>query len=63
MAFSQASLDNLNEKFDDDDHKYTARHFRPNIVVGDGCPAFDEDRWSRLRIGTVTFVAVKPCTR
>jgi hypothetical protein len=38
--------------------------FRPNLVVS-GAPAWAEDGWlgHRLRIGTVTFRAVKPCDR
>lgn len=36
--------------------------FRPNLVVG-GAPAWAEDRWRRVRIGTTTFRAVKACER
>ena len=38
--------------------------FRPNVVVA-GAPAWAEDDWvgRRLRIGTVTFRAPKPCDR
>lgn len=38
------------------------RRFRPNLVVS-GAPAWDEDRWRRLRIGETTFRAVKACER
>lgn len=36
--------------------------FRPNLVL-DGCEAFDEDRWSRFRIGEITFQAGGPSVR
>lgn len=36
--------------------------FRPNLVV-EGCDAFAEDGWKRLRIGTVELAVVKPCAR
>lgn len=36
--------------------------FRPNLVI-DGCPAFAEDSWNRIRIGGVTFQMVTPCAR
>jgi hypothetical protein len=38
------------------------RRFRPSVVVDTEVP-FDEDRWTRLRIGTVAFRAVKRCDR
>ncbi len=36
--------------------------FRPNVVV-EGPPAWDEDGWSRIRLSSVPFDAVKPCSR
>ena len=36
--------------------------FRPNVVVGGAAP-WAEDGWRRLRIGEVTFRAVKGCDR
>jgi hypothetical protein len=36
--------------------------FRPNVVVT-GAPPWAEDRWRRIRIGTVPFRVVKPCGR
>lgn len=36
--------------------------FRPNVVVS-GAPAWAEDGWRRLRIGSVTFRSVKGCPR
>lgn len=36
--------------------------FRPNLVVA-GAEPWDEDRWRVVRIGSVIFDVVKPCTR
>ena len=36
--------------------------FRPNLVIS-GCEPFAEDSWRRIRIGTVAFDVVKPCSR
>jgi uncharacterized protein YcbX len=36
--------------------------FRPNVVVTGSAP-FEEDRWTRLRIGEVDFHVAKPCQR
>jgi len=40
----------------------TMRRFRPNIVIGGAAP-WAEDEWRRVRIGTVVFRVVKPCSR
>lgn len=36
--------------------------FRPSLVVR-GAPAWDEDRWRRIRVGRAVFRAVKGCDR
>jgi uncharacterized protein len=36
--------------------------FRPNVVVA-GTPPWAEDRWRRIRVGSVTFRVAKPCGR
>ncbi|SDS43264.1 hypothetical protein SAMN04488543_1720 [Friedmanniella luteola] len=36
--------------------------FRPNLVVA-GAPAWEEDRWRRVRVGDVTLRVVKACER
>ena len=36
--------------------------FRPNLVVA-GCGPFEEDTWTRIRVGGVVFRAGGPCIR
>jgi hypothetical protein len=38
------------------------QRFRPSVVVS-GAPAWDEDAWRRIRVGTVAFRSVKGCDR
>jgi uncharacterized protein YcbX len=59
LLISQASLDDLNARLD---QPVPMNRFRPNLVVS-GCEAFDEDRWQRIRIGTLEFDVAKPCSR
>ena len=37
--------------------------FRPNLVVDGGLEPFEEDHWTRVRVGAVTFRVVKPVDR
>ncbi|GAA0363994.1 MOSC domain-containing protein [Streptomyces blastmyceticus] len=61
-----ASLDALNTLISRGDHPdegpLPMNRFRPNVVVGDTAP-WAEDDWRRVRIGEVTFRAVKLCGR
>ncbi len=59
LIISQASLDDLNHRLAT---PLPMNRFRPNIVV-DGCAAFAEDSWQRIRIGGIEFALVKPCAR
>lgn len=59
LLISEPSLEDLNSRMDE--HLPMDR-FRPNIVVR-GCDAFAEDDWRRVRIGSVVFRVVKPCSR
>ncbi len=59
LILSKASMDDLNERLD---FPIEISRFRPNIVVDD-CLPYDEDRWSRIRIGDCLFRASGPCTR
>ena len=56
---SQASLDDLNSRLDS---PVPMNRFRPNLVV-EGCEAFAEDSWKKIRIGEIIFRIVKPCSR
>ena len=59
MVISQAALDALNARLPS---PVPMARFRPNIVIGSSV-AHAEDAWTRVRIGSVEFEAVKPCTR
>ncbi len=59
LITNKASLGELNARLEE---PVSIRRFRPNIVV-DGNIPWEEDNWSRLRIGSVEFAAVKPCSR
>lgn len=59
LLLSQASLDDLNSRMDQD---VPMARFRPNIVVS-GCESFAEDGWKKLKIGELTVRVVKPCSR
>ncbi len=62
MMASEESLDALVDLIDDGAGRMTMTRFRPNLVVR-GAPAWAEDTWRRLRIGTSTFRVVKGCDR
>ncbi len=36
--------------------------FRPNLVVSN-CPPFAEDTWRSIKIGPISFLVAKPCSR
>jgi hypothetical protein len=59
LLISQASLDDLNGRVDE---AVSMLRFRPNLVV-DGCDAYAEDDWRRIRIGDIEFRVAKPCSR
>jgi hypothetical protein len=59
LVIGQASLDWLNQQL----HEPVGMdRFRPNIVVDTTTP-FEEDRWTRFRIGNEQFTVVKRCGR
>ncbi|EGT30820.1 hypothetical protein CAEBREN_10194 [Caenorhabditis brenneri] len=53
---------NNNPLPDRKDDLISMRNFRPSIEV-DGCPAWDEDKWSALRIGDAQLEIVASCAR
>lgn len=57
--FSEASLDDLNGKLE---NNVDPRNFRPNFVVS-GPGAFEEDDWKYVRIGTTVMRATHLCGR
>ncbi len=59
LLLSRASLEDLSTRVG---RPLDMLRFRPNLVV-DGCEAYAEDDWKRLRIGEVTFRVAKPCVR
>ena len=63
LLTSTGSLGALGRWLTEDGHEpVPMNRFRPNVVV-DGAPAWDEDRWRRIRIGSVSFRVAKPCGR
>ncbi|MBL1213832.1 MAG: MOSC domain-containing protein [Ignavibacteriae bacterium] len=59
LIIGQSALDDLNRRLT---NPVPITNFRPNIVFTGGTP-FDEDNWGEIRIGEMTFFAVKPCAR
>lgn len=59
LILGQSALDDLNRRLT---NPVPITNFRPNIVFTGGNP-FEEDDWSEIRIGKMTFIAVKPCAR
>ena len=59
LIVSQASLDDLNKRLT---QPVTMNRFRPNIVI-DGCQAFAEDDWLKIKINGVSIRVVDHCAR
>jgi uncharacterized protein YcbX len=59
LMTSVASLDDLNGRLE---NPVAMDRFRPNVVV-DGAPAFAEDDWKRVRIGSVDTTVAAACIR
>jgi uncharacterized protein YcbX len=59
LLMNQASVDDLSSRVG---RPMAMLRFRPNLVI-EGAEAYDEDRWTRLRIGDVTFRVAKLCAR
>ncbi|XP_028982579.1 mitochondrial amidoxime reducing component 2 [Diachasma alloeum] len=56
---NEASIADLNTRIED---SVTPQQFRPNFVVK-GAEPLEEDTWDWVKIGSVIFRNVKPCTR
>jgi len=59
LITSIASIGDLNSRLE---VPVPMDRFRPNIVVA-GCGPYDEDTWTRIRIGNVELHAAGPCER
>ncbi|MGE0352335.1 MAG: MOSC domain-containing protein [Gemmatimonadales bacterium] len=59
LILGEASLDELNRRLS---AAVSMTRFRPNLVISGTVP-FAEDGWREIRIGTVPFRVVKPCSR
>ncbi len=59
LLTNTASLADLNGRLESE---ISMLRFRPNIVI-DGALPYQEDTWRRIRIGEITFVVSKPCSR
>ncbi len=59
LLISEASLAELNARLE---QPVPMDRFRPNLVVR-GCEPFAEDSWELVRIASITFRVVKPCSR
>ncbi|KAL4709850.1 hypothetical protein ACJJTC_000337 [Scirpophaga incertulas] len=57
---NQASVNELNTRLKNT--KVTTLNFRPNFVFS-GNEAFEEDKWSFVKIGETVFEVLKPCAR
>jgi uncharacterized protein len=63
LLTNTGSLDQLGEWLTaSGDQPVPMNRFRPNVVVT-GCEPWAEDRWRRIRIGSVPFRVAKPCGR
>jgi len=59
VMIGQASLDELNQRLE---VPVSMDRFRPNLVFSGG-QAFEEDQFTRIKVGEVDFQVVKPCAR
>lgn len=63
LVLSEASLADLNARLEEvGEPPVPMNRFRPNLVIA-GCDAFEEDAWTRIKIGSVAFRAGGPCSR
>jgi len=60
LLLSAESLDALNARLAE---PLPVNRFRPNLLVRGGGEPHAEDRWRRIRVGSVEMDVVKPCAR
>lgn len=59
LIVSENSLVSLNKEMQ---LNLPMSRFRPNLVIS-GCPAYAEDSWREISIGSIDFRLPKPCSR
>lgn len=59
LIISENSLVSLNDEMQ---LNVSMSRFRPNLVIS-GCPAYAEDSWREISIGSIGFRLPKPCSR
>ena len=59
LLISNATLTDLNERLES---PVTMQRFRPNLTV-EGCLAYEEDTWKKIRIGNCEFDVSQQCKR
>lgn len=59
LIISEASLGDLNLRLKT---AVPMNRFRPNLVISGSTP-YEEDTWKKIRIGSIIFECVKPCSR
>ncbi|USE39467.1 MOSC domain-containing protein [Endozoicomonas sp. SCSIO W0465] len=59
LLTNETSLDDLNQRLA---NAVPMSRFRPNIVIN-GHQPYEEDTWSVIMIGDITFRVAKPCSR
>lgn len=59
LITTESSLEDLNKRLG---QSFLMNRFRPNLVLS-GSKPYEEDHWKAIRIGTILFHLVKPCSR
>jgi uncharacterized protein YcbX len=63
LVIGRSSLDCLNDRIvGAGGEAVPMNRFRPNLVI-EGSGPFEEDTWSRIRVGSIVFRSVGPCVR
>lgn len=63
LVLSEASLADLNARLEEHgEPALPMNRFRPNLVIA-GCDAYEEDTWTRIKVGSVRFRTGGPCAR
>jgi len=63
LLASEESLKEVNARLPSGVDPLPILRFRPNFVIEGLDAGFDEDTWSKIKIGSITFRVTKKCTR